>query len=585
MHFGGANPVNNSNYNVEVATGDTIFYDKAFNFINVSNITFRGSNSVLAWFSGSYLKFEDCDFMFSGKDNVRNEIGGYNIMRRCNIINSNNTGVTFKTNNDIIEYCLVKNSGLIPGLQNNGNGQSNGIYAYNPGSVVRYNKVVNTGYTGIHFYRSSNTLIYKNWVDSFQTTKDDAGGIYGFNNNTGKQVTVSSNIIIRKNIITNGIASNAGTPDRTVPGSAGVYFDGETNGVLADSNTVTNCAGHGFYFNNTRNVTVRDNNVYNCSTGGVYLRSYIKGITRDTTFTNPQHTAWSSIYVYEHDWKDNKIRKNLFLMKNAGNLYIDGRSDMKPYQFDNFKVGFLQGAIDSNMISRPIGEPDSYVNDIDDVVYLDLDTTSNSTIKSTLAQWKTKYSSWYDQHSTKTALGTSIASANDILPLVNTADHDSVFTLDYPYVNSYGEGFKTGTATIAPFDAEFLLKIAGSLATTNNPPTVAISYPIQGVDGLNPRFYTGDTINVTVNASDADGITNVKLYNGSQYLGANYSAPYTFKVPAGLSERTITLTAVATDSKGLSTTSAAQTFQIYKNIQVTDPDSFNLKKVGKFKVN
>jgi hypothetical protein len=80
---------------------------------------------------------------------------------------------------------------------------------------------------------------------------------------------------------------------------------------------------------------------------------------------------------------------------------------------------------------------------------------------------------------------------------------------------------------------------------TNQLPAVSITSPANS-----SSFTTPATINITANASDADGaISKVEFFNGSTKLGETTTAPYTFNwtaVPAG----SYTIKVVATDDRG-----------------------------------
>lgn len=89
---------------------------------------------------------------------------------------------------------------------------------------------------------------------------------------------------------------------------------------------------------------------------------------------------------------------------------------------------------------------------------------------------------------------------------------------------------------------------AGS--TPNQPPTVSITSPSNG-----SSFAQGSTITVSASASDADGtVARVEFFANGTSIGIDHTAPYSVSwvVPAG----TNSLTAVATDNEGASTTSA-----------------------------
>ena len=88
--------------------------------------------------------------------------------------------------------------------------------------------------------------------------------------------------------------------------------------------------------------------------------------------------------------------------------------------------------------------------------------------------------------------------------------------------------------------------------TINNAPSVNITQPTE-----NQFFNPNSNINITATAADTDGtISKVQFYEGSNLLGTVTASPYSFtwnNVPSG----NYTLTAVATDDAGSSTTSAA----------------------------
>ena len=88
-------------------------------------------------------------------------------------------------------------------------------------------------------------------------------------------------------------------------------------------------------------------------------------------------------------------------------------------------------------------------------------------------------------------------------------------------------------------------------------PLVSITAP-----STNAQLTQGDNITITANATDADGtIAKVEFYKGNTLLGTDTSAPYSFvwsNLPAG----SFSLTAKATDNKGMSTTSSAITINV-----------------------
>ena len=88
--------------------------------------------------------------------------------------------------------------------------------------------------------------------------------------------------------------------------------------------------------------------------------------------------------------------------------------------------------------------------------------------------------------------------------------------------------------------------------TGDQPPTVSITSPIDGTTYTEPA-----TVPISADANDSDGtVTEVDFYAGNTLLGSSTAAPYSFtwtNVPAG----SYSLTAIATDNGGMTTTSGA----------------------------
>jgi len=109
--------------------------------------------------------------------------------------------------------------------------------------------------------------------------------------------------------------------------------------------------------------------------------------------------------------------------------------------------------------------------------------------------------------------------------------------------------------------------------STQTSPVVAITSPASG-----SSVTSGSNISITATASETNGsITNISLYNGATLLGSSSSSPYTF-VMNNPAVGNYTLTAVATDAKGVSTTSSAvsvtvtsQTLPSSPVVNITNP--------------
>jgi endoglucanase Acf2 len=93
-----------------------------------------------------------------------------------------------------------------------------------------------------------------------------------------------------------------------------------------------------------------------------------------------------------------------------------------------------------------------------------------------------------------------------------------------------------------------------SNATVNPPPTVSITSPAN-----NSTYIAPATIVISATAADANGtVTQVAFYNGSTLLGTDATSPYSYTW-SNVAGGTYSITAVATDNGGSSTTSAAIT--------------------------
>ena len=130
-------------------------------------------------------------------------------------------------------------------------------------------------------------------------------------------------------------------------------------------------------------------------------------------------------------------------------------------------------------------------------------------------------------------------------------------SIPYSVTASFANGSHTLTAVVTD---------NGGLSTTstvvnvtvnaaNVQPSVTITNPAD-----NAIFGNTDTVTVQASASDSDGsVTNVQLFNGAVSLRSFSTGPYTFSgksISGSFALGTNTLTAVATDNLGASTTSA-----------------------------
>ena len=102
----------------------------------------------------------------------------------------------------------------------------------------------------------------------------------------------------------------------------------------------------------------------------------------------------------------------------------------------------------------------------------------------------------------------------------------------------------------------------------NQPPTVSLTSPSN-----NQTFLTTDTITFSADASDDQGVAKVEFFADDNLIGsADTSAPYS--VSASLAAGTHTITAKATDTGGLSTTSTSVSITV--NAPVDQPPTVSI---------
>lgn len=136
-------------------------------------------------------------------------------------------------------------------------------------------------------------------------------------------------------------------------------------------------------------------------------------------------------------------------------------------------------------------------------------------------------------------------------------------------------GFDEGTGTVAAgTKSDGSAATSGTLSgtvlpqwvnarnfTPNVAPTVTLTAPITGTSVIFPA-----TINLAADAADPDGnIVKVEFFNGAAKIGEDTTAPYTFAWSGAVVGGPYSLTAVATDNGGSSTTSSAVAVTVTPN--------------------
>jgi regulation of enolase protein 1 (concanavalin A-like superfamily) len=127
---------------------------------------------------------------------------------------------------------------------------------------------------------------------------------------------------------------------------------------------------------------------------------------------------------------------------------------------------------------------------------------------------------------------------------------------------------KTSALATGVFEQVAVQAPSGS---SNTPPTVSLTSPSSG-----STFTAPATVSLAASASDADGgVARVEFYAGGTLLGSDTTSPYSFSwssVPAG----SYTLTAVARDTAGATTTSSSRSITVSGSTSGNTPPSVSL---------
>lgn len=168
------------------------------------------------------------------------------------------------------------------------------------------------------------------------------------------------------------------------------------------------------------------------------------------------------------------------------------------------------------------------------------------------------------------ALGGSMGPDADNRVLIAQMTTEGMLTYKFNIQVGTPSGGVENYVSSDPVGGEILMaSLAGILNQPNTCPTVSITAPANGA-----TFFVGDSVTINANATDPDGtITSVEFFVNGVSIGVDNTSPYSKKYVA--TNGTKTLTAVATDNGGCSTTSSAITITVGTNtpptVSVTAP--------------
>lgn len=419
MFFGSNNP---ATYTVKASSLDTLLSIDEYNYININNLSFQGANvTPILVNTSDNIKITYCEILYSGDDGIKVTGGSDNLLIDNNIIRTvNNNGIEIAvwenvSSNATITNNTIGNIGTIPGMTGNGDGSSTAITSMCANSLIQYNKVDTVGYIGITANRNY-SVIKNNSINYFCTIKEDGAGIYAYQPTYRTQLGQS----IENNIISNGLGNHEGIPASVYWIAHGIYMDGCSQSILISNNTVSNCAGGGYFF-------------------GWYAKSI--QVTNNTGYNNA-YQIWSQ-RSNPADLPNYNIQNNIFV----------ARELTQQVWFVTGTYPNNLGTIDNNYYCRPLNDNNSlYLSATPQYIYM------------SLPQWRTTYNK--DLNTNVSPL--TITNVNDILFETNPTNSNKTITLTAPYV-SMNNTVYTGSVTLAPYTSIVLIKNSNA----NLPPVIA----------------------------------------------------------------------------------------------------------------
>ncbi|WP_139352770.1 Ig-like domain-containing protein [Algoriphagus sp. A40] len=275
---------------VNVANNDFLVtnqpYVKNLSFVNLH---FKGSNRSLFYVkkSGNF-KIENCILESAGENGVyMEEVPDLSIVGNT-IRNSLNSGifVFYGSPRITIQNNEILNTGPYQGMMQSSDLNSIGVYigSDSDNSLIEKNRIINTGYNGIHF-GGDFTIVRYNLIDSFCVYKQDGGGIY--TNADGQTTQNNEGREIHNNIIVNGIGNMDGNEEKVLLAS-GIYADDMAAGIKIYSNTIHKVSANGIFLHNNNNLDLTENLIYDVTTQILASHDAIGTPIRDITIENNQ---------------------------------------------------------------------------------------------------------------------------------------------------------------------------------------------------------------------------------------------------------------------------------------------------------
>lgn len=397
--------------NVKVAARDSLLFISG-NYTTAENLQLIGANTrgISAYKTYGSLPsnviITNCDVSYAGNYGIYNS-GTKSTIQNCTVNESNwsgiavpKAGISSILNNVVTNTARFEASNAGAGILGNYENKS---------TNVEGNRIINSGESGINVNGDSTIFVKNNFIDTYCTVTDDAGGIYVGGQNYSSRIT--------ENIFLNGIGNGWGTTDTMSYAAHGIYLDEHVENIEVDNNTVGYCGSSGILIHSAANNNIHNNTVYAAS---------------------PQISLSSKLGSLEIT--GNTITANKFIARMAIQKVLGA---VTYSSITNPITEF--GAINNNYYARPIDDSDGF----------HIQTSASSSTKDSLTFEEWKSFSGFDANSNKSPK--SITDVNDLQFYYNDSESDSVITLPYRSIDVSGAIYQNSTI-LQPFESIVLIK-------------------------------------------------------------------------------------------------------------------------------
>lgn len=525
---------------VKGSTGDYLVTGTSKSNISFSDIDFNGSNADGITISGgSGWTFTDCKISnITGIGLFVSSFSGFHhlTVTRDTLKFIGNKGIETNNNFTTIQDSHFEDIAMNHGYIGGGEGfNGNAIAGRHIDSffTVQRSTFKRIGMSGVGFKNDINQdysnyiYILYNEMDSVNMNKDDDGGIYTVQEDTNHLPYHHRYIIGNK--ITNALGNYYGTwyPNGLLFSSGGgIYLDRYSENIHADSNDVEGSGRYGMFWNyGVKNCTAIANILIN---NGTKMLTDLRGCQ----------------FFFNEDAR--RIRNNVI---KQNQMWAFGTQNLI-YSANKGSETLNPGIMDSNYYAVFSTKTTAWKMQ-----------TSAGTTNRNWSQWK---GLGFDNRgdtilTTSTSVIKTDYASSGLVKVVNLSGYKWID----PKKQTYSQ-----FVVLPPYRSIALKR--GTL-DGQAPPSVSIYSP------LNNQSITSNTnIIIGATASDADGtIASVKFYQGTTLLSTDNASPYSYTW-ANVAPGDYTLTAVATDNDGLTTTSSPVLIHVVNSkpsVSLTAPTS------------